>query len=175
MASARGTLSTANRCAFSLRLSPRAAESCAATRSQASGGFSAQNNAISVCSLERLVLVRLPISLTSFRSARYSGLERARGGGNRNWEGRVSTQGVIVASCGVAPDALAGGVGRQKPREFVVPAMLCTPKNGGGVGANPSVSLQAQMAFATLCPQATPAAMDSGFSVEASAASDASC
>src|SRR5439155_17384216 len=85
------------------------------------------------------------ISLTSLRSAAYSELLRASGGGKRNSEGRVSTQGVIVASCGVAPDALAGGVGRQKPREFGVPAMLCTPKNGGGVGANPSVSLQAQM------------------------------
>jgi hypothetical protein len=34
-----------------------------------SGVFSAQNNATSVCSLERLVLERLPISLTSLRSA----------------------------------------------------------------------------------------------------------
>src|ERR1700731_1250522 len=154
---------------------PPPPESCAAMRFQASGVFSAQNNASSVCSLERLALERLPISLTSLRSAAYSGLLRASGGGKRNCEGRVSTQGVIVASCGVAPDAFAGGVGRQKPREFGVPAMLCTPKNGGGVGANPSVSFQAQMASATLCPHATPAAMDSGFSVEASAASDASC
>src|SRR5437870_12173605 len=101
-------------------------------RFQASGVLSAQNNATSVCSLERLVLARLPISLTSLRSAAYSGLLRASGGGKRNCEGRVSTQGVIVASCGVAPDAFAGGVGRQKPSEFGVPAMLWTPKNGGG-------------------------------------------
>src|SRR4029077_4054755 len=141
-------------------LSPRAAASCDATRFQARGVFSAQNNATSVCSLERLALERLPISRTSLRSARYSGLSRASGGGKRKSEGRVSTQGVIVASCGVAPDAFAGGVGRQKPREFDVPAMLCTPKKGGGVGANPSVSLQVQMASATLCPHATPAAMD---------------
>src|SRR6202171_2936883 len=175
IASPRVTLSTANRCAFSVRLSPRAAESCAATRFHASGVFSAQNNATSVCSLDRLVLDRLPISLTSLRSDRYSELLSASGGGKRNCDGRVSSQGVIVASCGVAPDAFAGGVGRQKPREFGVPAMLCTPKNGGGVGANPSVSFQVQMVSATLCPHATPAAMDSRFSVEASAASDASC
>ena len=121
------------------------------------------------------MLARLPISLTSLRSAVFSGLSRASGGGNRNCEGRVSTQGVIVAICGVAPDAFAGGVGRQKPREFAVPAMVWTPKNGGGVGLHPSMSLQAQMASATLCPHATPAAMDSGFSVKARAASDASC
>src|SRR5258708_26976486 len=175
MASARVRLSTANRCAFSVRLSPRAAESCAATRFHASGVFSAQNNATSVCSLERLALEMLPISLTSLRSDVYSGLLSASGGVQRNCDGRVSTQYDIVASCGVAPDAFAGGVGRQKPREFGVPAILCTPKNGGGGGANPSVIFQAQMASATLCPHATPAAMDSGFSVEASAASDASC
>src|SRR5271169_189606 len=144
-------------------------------RSQASDVFSAQNKATWVCSLERVVLVRLPISLTSLRSARYSGSLRASGGGMRNCDGCVSTNGVTVASCGVAPDALAGGVGRQKPTEFAVPAMLCTPKNGAGVGAKPSVSLQAQMASATVCPHATPAAMESDLSVEASAASDASC
>src|SRR6266700_1525211 len=47
IASARVTLSTANRCAFSVRLSPRAAASCAEIRFQASGVFSAQNNASS--------------------------------------------------------------------------------------------------------------------------------
>src|ERR1700680_1467041 len=164
MASARVILSTPNRCAFSVRLSPRPAESCAATRFHASGVFSAQNNATSVCSLDRLVLDRLPISLTWLRSDRYSGLLSASGGGKRNCEGRVSTQGVVVASCGVAPDAFAGGVGRQKPREFGGPAMLCTPKNGGGAGATPSASFQAQMASATVCPHATPAAMDLGLS-----------
>jgi len=51
--------------------------------------------------------------------------------------------------------------------------MLCTPRNGGGAGVNPSVSLQAQMASATVCPQAIPAAMDEAFSSAASAASDA--
>src|SRR5438552_8494308 len=142
-------------------------------RFQASGVFSAQSNATSVCSLERLVLERLPISLTSLRSAVYSGLLRASGGDKRSCEGRVSTQGVIVASCGVAPDAFAGGVGRQKPSEFGVPAMLWTPKNGGGVGANPSVSLQARMASATLCPQPMPAAIELAVSVAASAATDA--
>jgi hypothetical protein len=44
----------------------------------------------------------------------YCGLLRVSGGGKRNSEGRVNTQGVIVAICGVAPDAFAGGVGRQK-------------------------------------------------------------
>src|SRR5258708_16040022 len=145
MASARVRLSTANRCAFSVRLSPRAAESCAATGFYASGVSSAQNNATSVCSLERLVLERLPMSLTSLRSAAYSGLLRASGAAKRNCEGRVSTQGVIVASCGVAPDAFAGGVGRQKPRELSVPAMLSTPKHGAAVGANPSATLHAQL------------------------------
>src|SRR5215472_6179931 len=63
--------------------------SCAATRFQARGVFSAQNNAISDCSFERLALERLPISLTSLRSAAYSGLLRASGGGKRNCDGRV--------------------------------------------------------------------------------------
>src|SRR5437879_13741696 len=100
-------------------------------RFQASGVFSAQNNATSVCSLERLALERLPISLTSLRSAAYSGLLRASGAGKRNCEGRVNTQGVMVASCGVAPEAFAGGVGHRQPREFALPAMLRTPKHAG--------------------------------------------
>src|SRR5438552_18793153 len=116
-------------------------------RFQASGVFSAQNNATSVCSLERLVLERLPISLTSLRSAVYSGLLRASGGGKRNCEGRVSTQGAIVASCGVAPDAFAGGVGRQKPSVLGASAVLWRPNNGVGVGAQPSVRLQAGAAW----------------------------
>src|SRR5437879_812749 len=135
--------------AFSVRLSPRAAASCAATRFQANGVFSAQNNATSVCSLERPALERLPISLTSLRSAAYSGLLRASGGGKRNSEGRVSTQGVIVASCGVAPAAFAGGVEREEPRDFGVPAMLCTPQIGGGGGTDRPVSLPAPLAGAT--------------------------
>src|SRR6266404_5997863 len=39
--------SKANKCAFSVRVSPRFAESCAAIRFQASGVFNAQNNASS--------------------------------------------------------------------------------------------------------------------------------
>ena len=106
------------------------------------------------------------MTFTSLRSAAYSRLVRARGGGKRNSEGRLSTQGVIVAICGVAPEALAGGVGRQTPTTGA-------PRNGGGGGVNPSVSREVQMASATVCPQATPAAMELAFSVNASAASDA--
>src|SRR2546422_4738280 len=114
----------------------------------------------------------MPIDFTSLKSAAYSALLRATGGGKRNCDGRLSTQGVMVAICGVAPKALAGGVERQTPMAGV-PSTPCAPMNGGGGGANPSVSREAQMASATVCPQATPAAMDSAFSVEASAASDA--
>src|SRR5467141_5434789 len=114
----------------------------------------------------------MPIDFTSLKSAAYSALLRATGGGKRNCDGRVRTQGVMVAICGVAPKALAGGVGRQAPTAGV-PTTPCTPINGGGVGANPSVSREVQMASATVWPQATPAAMDSTFSVDASAISDA--
>src|SRR5258708_6075125 len=114
------------------------------------------------------------MTFTSLRSLAYSWLLRASGGGKRNCDGRVSTHGVMVAICGVAPEALAGGVGRQKPTAAGVPTMPSTPRNGGGVGANPSVSREVQMASATVWPQATPAAMASAFSVDASAAIDAS-
>src|ERR1700756_2977765 len=114
----------------------------------------------------------MPMTFTSLRSAAYSGLVRANGGGKRNCEGRVRTHGVMVAICGVAPEALAGGVGRQKPTAPGVPTMLSTPKNGGGVGAKPSVSREVQTASATVWPQATPAAIASGFSVNARAASE---
>src|SRR5207245_10763285 len=124
---------------------------------QAVARCSARDTATFDCPLGQPALERLPSALTSLRSGACSGVLRASGGGKRNSEGGVSTQGVIVASCGVAPDALAGGVGRQKPSEFGVPAMLWTRKNGGGVGANPSVSLKAPMASATLCPHAPPA------------------
>src|SRR5437016_6832656 len=108
----------------------------------------------------------MPITFSSLRSAAYSGLLRAGGGGRRNCDGRISTHGVIEANCGPAPDApgeLLGnpwGVGRQAPTAPGVPTIPSTPRNGGGAGAIPSVSLQAQIASATVCPQATPAAMD---------------
>src|SRR5258706_16424091 len=73
---------------------------------------------------------RVPITFTSLRSAAYSWLSRARGGGKRNCEGRVSTHGVMVAVCGVAPEALVGGVGRQTPT-------FGAPGNGSGGGGDP--------------------------------------
>ena len=164
---------SANKCAFSVRVRPRAAEIWAATRFHARGVFKAQNNASSVCCATRVGLESSPIALTSLKSAAYSGLLRPSGGGKRNCDGRLSTHGVMVAICGVAPKALAGGVGRQKPTADV-PATPCTPMNGGGAGTNPSVSLVVQMASATVWPQATPAAIACGFSVNASAASEAS-
>src|ERR1700675_2664937 len=119
----------------------------------------------------------MPITFSSLRSAAYSGLLRASGGGKRNCDGRVRTHGGIEASGGPPPDArgepLASGVGRQTPTAAGVPTMPSTPSNGGGGGAFPSVSLQAQMASATVCPQATPAAIELDFSFSASAASDA--
>src|SRR5438876_8891488 len=100
------------------------------------------------------------MDLTSLRSLAYSWLLRASGAPKRNCDGRLSTHGVMVAICGVAPKALAGGVGRQTPMAGV-PATPCAPMNGGGVGANPSVSRAVQMASATVWPQATPAAIAS--------------
>lgn len=133
----------------------------------------AQNNASSDGSGVRPEPEQTPIVLTSFRSAAYSGLLRASGGGKRNCDGRVSTHGVSEAYCGPAPDALSSGVGRQTPTAPGVPTMPSAPANGGGGGAFPSVSLQAQMVSATVCPQVTPAAMELAFSVNASAASEA--
>src|SRR5207247_6109005 len=109
----------------------------------------------------------MPITFSSFRSAAYSGLLRASGGGRRNCDGLLSTHGVMEANCGPAPGALANGVGRQAPT-------TATPTNGGGAGAIPSVSRHAQMASATVCPQAIPELIDSAVSFEDSAASEAS-
>src|ERR1700741_4683726 len=95
-------------------------------RFQARGVFNAQNNAISDCSGVRIEPERTPITFTSLRSAAYSALLRARGGGKRNCDGRLSTHGVMVAICGVAPEALAGGVGLQAPTSRV-PMTPCTP------------------------------------------------
>src|SRR6267154_6423173 len=95
----------------------------------------------------------------------YTSLVRASGAHKRNCDGRLSTHGVMVAICGVAPKALAGGVGRQTPTAGA-PATPCAPMNGGGGGANPSVSRAFQTASATVCPQATPAVMASAFRSE---------
>src|SRR6266567_102778 len=114
----------------------------------------------------------MPIVFSSLRSAAYSGLLRASGGARRNCDGRASTHGVIVANCGPAPGApgeLLGnpcGVGRQAPTAPGVPTMPSTPRNGGGAGVIPSVSRQAQMASATVCPQAIPELIDCVFSFE---------
>src|SRR5260370_42489761 len=106
----------------------------------------------------------MPIDFTSLKSAVYSALLRATGGGKRNCDGRLSTHGVMVAICGVAPKALAGGVGRQTPTAGA-PATPCAPMNGGAVGANPPVSRAFQTASATRCPPGTPAVVASPFSV----------
>src|SRR5882757_1870974 len=58
----------------------------------------------------------------------------------------------MVANCGPAPGANAGGVGRHCPTP--VP-----PRYGGGAGVNPSVARHARIPFAAVVPQATPAAM----------------
>src|SRR5260370_21847792 len=92
------------------------------------------------------------MTFTSLRSAAYSGLLRARGGGKRNCEGRVSTHGVMVAICGVAPEALVGGVGRQTPT-------FGAPRNGGGGGADPAGRPEGPMPSGTLLPPATPPAL----------------
>src|SRR5258708_8123652 len=92
------------------------------------------------------------MSFTSLRSAAYSALLRASGGGKRNCDGRVSTHGVMVAICGVAPDALSGGVGRQKPTAAGDPTIPSTPRNGGGGGRNPTGRRRAQIASATAWP-----------------------
>jgi hypothetical protein len=65
----------------------------------------------------------------------------------------MMTQGTIVANCGPAPDANAGGVGRHCPT--AVP-----PRNGGGAGVKPSAARHAMIALATVVPHATPAATE---------------
>src|SRR5258707_973154 len=73
---------------------------------------------------------------------------------------------------GETPNALGGGGGRQTPAGGVV-SPPCPPMNGGGGGATPWAGRGARMASAPVCPRAPPAAMDSAFSVDASAASAA--
>src|SRR5882762_4370980 len=58
----------------------------------------------------------------------------------------------MVANCGPAPGANPSGVGRHCPKPF-------PPRYGGGAGVNPSVARQARIPFATVVPQAMPAAM----------------
>src|SRR6202035_5868752 len=99
--------------------------------------------------------------------AAYSALFSASGGGKRNCDGLVSTQGVIEANCGPAPEANTVGVGRHTP-------VTAAPRNGGGGGRNPSVNRPFQIASATVCPHAIPALIESAFSSDASARIEAS-
>ena len=62
-------------------------------------------------------------------------------------------QGVMDANCTPANGANAGSVGRHFPTAF-------PPTLGGGVAVKPSVLRQAQIASATVCPQATPFSSD---------------
>src|ERR1700739_3217945 len=101
---------------------------------------------------------------TSFKSAANSELVRERGGGRRNCDGRVRTQGVMVANCGPAPGAKGGGVGRHTPTAEGELSIPSTPTNGGTGGALPSVWRQAQRASATVWPHAVPALTEEAFS-----------
>ena len=69
-------------------------ETVRAIRFQRIGEDSYQNKAISVWVLVRVVLVRLPSSFSSLKSAAYCTLVRACGGGGRSWSPLVITNGV---------------------------------------------------------------------------------
>ena len=87
----------------------------------------------------------MPKVLVSVKSAAYSAVPSAGGGGSRNCDALTSTHGVIVANCGPAPVAPAA-VGRQKPTRS-------TPTNGGaGSGAKPSRARASKIVSATSCP-----------------------
>src|SRR5579859_2985836 len=149
-ASAMVTFNRANRWAFSTRERPLFAEIWAAMRFQVSDVLLCQKRASSDWSALRGEPEKAPMVLVSLRSAANCGLFKAYGGGRRNCEGRNRTHGVMVANCGPAPEALSGGVGRQKPTAAGVPTIPSTPSNGGGVGKFPSVDLHAQIASATV-------------------------
>jgi hypothetical protein len=63
----------------------------------------------------------------------------------------------MYENCTPAAGRNAGGVGLQIPGAD-------PPKNGGGGGVNPSVLRHARIAFATVCPQAAPRAIETLFS-----------
>src|SRR5262245_3287223 len=95
----------------------------------------------------------LPHAFTSLKSAVYCGLVKAGGPEGRNCCGDWIAHGATYENCTPAAGRNAGGVGRQTPGAD-------PPKNGGGGGVNPSVLRHARMAFATVCPQAAPRAIE---------------
>src|SRR5207244_822291 len=77
---------------------------------------SAQNRAISVWSAVRVVLRTAPSSLTSRKSAAYSGLSSGGCAGGRNWSGRVRANGATARHWGKSASRKVGGVGRGRLR-----------------------------------------------------------
>src|SRR6516165_459842 len=137
-ASAIATFSTANKRALSERVVLFCAAIVSAIRFQKRAVLPVQNLATSVWKSERVVLVELPIDLTSLISAAYWSLVSDSGPAGRNWLGAAMTQGVMVANWGPAPGRKPGGVGRHSPT-------ASPPRNGGGRGEKPSVLRQAMM------------------------------
>jgi len=154
---------------------PARAASCAATRFQARGVFSAQNNATSVCSLERLVLERLPISLTSLRSARL--LWTVEGQWRRQAKLRGSPQypGRHGGDLRVAPDAFAGGWGAKNPGNSECRRCSGRQRMAAEWGRSRPSASRPRWRPPRFVPTRLPRQWIRVFSVEASAASDASC
>src|SRR4051794_41691114 len=89
------------------------------------------------------------MTLVSSRSTRYSALSSAGGPSGRNCHGVSIAQGVMVANCGTAPGANAGGVGRHWPGAR-------PPRNGGGGVGEPSAPRPGPISSATPPPPPPP-------------------
>ena len=106
----------------------------------------AQNCAMLDWSCVRVVLVAEPISFTWLNAAVYSALSKAGGpSGFRNWEGLVMAHGVMLAHCGAAAGAFAGGVGLHSPG--------CDPGVYGTTTLAPSFARRARIAAPTVFPK----------------------
>src|SRR5262249_4992680 len=88
----------ANRRALSRRSSFLAAASCRTIGFHACGPVTNQKRAIAVCSAVRLVLVRPPTSLISFRSLVQTSESSAGGGAGRNCDPDVIVHGLTAPS-----------------------------------------------------------------------------
>src|SRR5262245_38781031 len=167
IASAAARFIVARRCAFSdrqLSVSSRRPIATVLKRYVALDAF--QKRAASVWSALRNVMFARPMSFTSLKSSAYCSLSSAGGPEGRNWSWLSMPHVVIVANCGVAPDANDGGVGRHWPTAF-------PPRNCGGAGVNPSVLRHARIASATSFPHARPRRTDCPFEPLEIASSDA--
>src|SRR5262245_48896994 len=130
-ASAPATFRSANSRAFCDRVKCWASDTLAAIWFQWPGDGSAQNLAISVPSMVRVVLLTAPNSVISLKAAVYAASSRVGGAAGRNWLAPVRAKGATPPQCGNRPGAFAGGVGRHWPGSVL-------PRYGGGVAPDPS-------------------------------------